>query len=296
MNGSVLHFISPPIPYFVDCGRAYYVPGECHIRRNCIGVFDLIVVTKGALFMGEGSAQWEVGQGEALILRPDSNHYGAAPCRRETEIMWIHFQTFGAWNEYDGMNSCLENQSALIDSHKKNAYLHHSEVCSIFIPKHTKLSAKALDDLEQFYQLGNEPKSLRNWKRQTVFQLLLQHLDRDLASLIDTAAVQLAEKVEIFIRQNYRKKITNAVLQKELSYHPNYLAKCMLKVYGMTPMEFLTKYRIEQAKKLLIQREWSITRIAEEAGFAHGSYFSYIFSKQEGISPLTFRKKFIGHR
>ncbi|MCR8632934.1 AraC family transcriptional regulator [Paenibacillus radicis (ex Xue et al. 2023)] len=295
MNSPILHFISPPVPYFIDCGRAYYRRGESHISRSNIGSFDLIVVTKGTLFIGEGTNEWALQKGEAFILRPDANHYGTAPCVEETEIIWIHFHTFGAWNECEGMNACLENQSALIEQHKQTAYLNHAEVCPIFIPKYMQLSQKAIDILEQFFQLEHEPRSLRNWKRQTAFQLFMQHLDRDLAAASDATAFHLAEKVELFIRQNYTQRVSNPLLQKELNYHPNYLAKCMLKVYGMTPIDYLQHYRIEQAKKLLIQTEWSITRIAEEIGFQHGSYFSTCFLKKEGISPLSFRRKFIGN-
>ncbi|MBP1964303.1 AraC family transcriptional regulator [Paenibacillus aceris] len=290
---SILHFISPPVPYFIDCGRAIYQEGEQHINRSQIGVFDLIVVTDGILHIGEGTQEWELKKGDALILRPDANHYGTLPCQSESTIIWIHFQTFGAWEECSSMKACLDNRNTLINNHKQNAYLHHSEVCSIFIPKFMNLSQKAQDILDQFFLLDEEPRSLRNWKRQTAFQQFMQLIDRDLASGSDVSAFHLAEKVELFIRQHFAQKITNTLLQQELNYHPNYLAKCMLKVYGVTPMDYLLQYRIEQAKKLLIQTNWSMTRIAEEVGFQYGSYFSYCFSNNEGISPLNFRRKFV---
>ncbi|MDQ0874881.1 AraC-like DNA-binding protein [Paenibacillus sp. V4I3] len=295
MNSPILHFISPPIPYFIDCGRFQYREGEQHVSRSQIGAFDLMVVTKGTLHVGEGTSEWAIQKGEALILRPDASHYGTIPCASETEIIWIHFQTFGAWDECSSMSDCLDNQATLIANHKQMAYLNHSEVCSVFIPKYMKLSQKALDILEQFFQLDEEPRSLRNWKRQSVFQQFMQLVDRDLAASSDVTAFHLAEKVELFIRQNYTQKVTNSLLQQALNYHPNYLAKCMLKVYGVTPMDYLFQYRIEQAKKLLIQTRWSMTRIAEEVGFQHGSYFSFCFSNKEGISPLNFRRKFINH-
>jgi AraC-like DNA-binding protein len=295
MNSPILHFISPPVPYFIDCGRAFYRAGERHVSRSSIGVFDLVVVTQGALSLGEGANEWTIEAGEAFILRPDASHYGTEACLTDTEIIWIHFHTFGAWDECSSMGKCLDNQSALITTHKQTAYLNHSEVCSVFIPKHTKLTMKALDILSQFFQLEDEPRSLRNWKRQSTFQLFIQHLDRELASTSDGTAFNLAEKVELFIRQNYTNKVTNSILQSELNYHPNYMARCMLKVYGMTPMEYLLQYRIEQAKKQLVQTEWSVTRIAEEVGFQHGSYFTFCFSNKEGISPLNFRRKMRGH-
>ncbi|MEW9700441.1 helix-turn-helix transcriptional regulator [Paenibacillus sp. SI8] len=294
MKPQILHFMAPPIPYFLDCGSAFYKEGERHIARSQIGTFDLIVVTKGAIYIGEGPHEWVVRQHEAVILRPDLNHYGTAPCEQETEIIWIHFHTYGAWGEYADMNTCLENQASLIEDHKKSAFLNHAEVNSIFIPKYIKLTPKAFELLEYFFQLEQEARSLRNWRKQNAFQLFMQHINRELITTTDMTAFHLAEKIELFIRQNYTKKISNAMLQEQLNYHPNYLAKCMLKVFGMTPNDYLLQYRIEQSKKLLIQTDWSMTRVAEESGFQHASYFSYCFSSKEGISPLNFRKNFTG--
>ncbi|GGG13130.1 hypothetical protein GCM10010912_66970 [Paenibacillus albidus] len=94
---------------------------------------------------------------------------------------------------------------------------------------------------------------------------------------------------------DYR-EITNSMLQKELNYHPNYLAKSMLKAYGMTPMAYLQNYRLEQSKRLLLQTSWSVSRIAEDVGFHHVSHYSSCFSKKEGLSPKAFRSKFIRER
>ncbi len=292
LDSPILHFITPPIPYFIDCGRAYYEAGEYHISRSDIGVFDLIVVTRGSLAISENGTEWLLKQGEALILKPDGHHYGYAACKEETEMIWIHFQTYGSWRESSNMDECLAHQAELIKTHKVNAYLNHCDVCSIFIPKHIRIATKDMELLEHFSQLDQEPQSMRNWKRQASFQQFMQHMDLGLSSLSDVAAIRIAEKVELYIRHNYPLPISNPMLQKELNYHPNYLARSMLKVYGMTPMEYLLYYRIEQAKKLLLQTTWPVARIAEEIGFNHVSYFSSCFAKREGISPSNFRSKF----
>ncbi|WP_138493542.1 AraC family transcriptional regulator [Paenibacillus pinistramenti] len=292
MTTSILHFISPPIPYFVDCGYASYKAGDYHIDRNCIGVFDLIVVVKGVLPIGENNRLWNLHEGECLFLLPDGHHYGSAPCTVDTEIIWIHFQTFGSWQECPDMNECLSTQQTLIEEHKQKAYLNHADVCSIFIPKHMKITVKAMELLELFFKQESEPKSMRNWRRQFTFQSFLQLLDRDLASPSDVTAIQLAEQIELYIRSNYMHDLTNSVLKKELNYHPNYLAKSMLKVFGMTPMAYLQNFRIEQSKRLLLQTSWSVARIAEEVGFNHVSHYSSCFSKKEGLSPSAFRNKF----
>ncbi|MNO17867.1 Bifunctional transcriptional activator/DNA repair enzyme AdaA [compost metagenome] len=298
MSSSILQFITPPIPYFIDCGKAAYEVGDRHVNRERMGLFDLIVVTKGTLLIGEQADstdnQWEIRQGEALILRPDAYHYGAAPCSTETGIIWVHFQTFGSWRECKDIRECLECQAELIEMHKKNAFLQSCEASSIFIPKHTMLNEMELEIIGSLTELNQEPQSIRNWKRQETFQLFMQHLDRDQSAATDGTAFQIAEKIDLYIRQNYTQPLSNAIFQQHLNYHPNYLARCMLKIYGMTPMEYVTHYRIEQAKKLLLQTDWPVSRISEEVGFNHASYFSTSFMGREGISPSAYRAKLTG--
>ncbi|MCR8659569.1 AraC family ligand binding domain-containing protein [Paenibacillus endoradicis] len=96
MYSDIVHFVSPPIPCFIDCGRAFYQIGEGHIHRKHIGVFDLIVVTKGELSILECERVWNIKPGEALVLRPDAEHQGANACDQVTEMIWIHFHTFGS--------------------------------------------------------------------------------------------------------------------------------------------------------------------------------------------------------
>ncbi len=291
MSDYIMHFVTPPIPYFIESGKHNFAPGERHVSRYSIRVFDMIIVTKGKLFVGENEKEWSIGKDEAIILRPDAYHYGTAPCEEETEIIWIHFQTFGAWEELQSLDECYENQITLFEKHKQQAYLNHCEVSSIFIPKTLKLSRKSMNDLAEFASLDKAPRSIRNWRKQSAFQTFMQSINHDSAISINSTAMHLAEKIELFLRHNYTAKITNSVLKAEFNYHPNYLAKCMLKVYGVTPIDYLQQYRIEQAKKLLILTEWSIARIADELGFSTAAYFSSVFTNKQGISPANYRKQ-----
>ncbi|WP_138754247.1 helix-turn-helix transcriptional regulator [Paenibacillus sinopodophylli] len=291
MSDIIMHFVTPPIPYFIDNGKRTFLQGERHVSRYSISVFDIIIVTRGKLHIGENDNEWTLCKDEAIILRPDAYHFGTAPCEEETDITWIHFQTFGAWDEMKSISDCYENQIALFEKHKQQAYLNHCEVNSIFIPKKFKLSSQSMNDLTQFHSLDKDPRSLRNWRKQTAFQTFMQNINHESVNSVNSTAIQLAEKVELFIRQNYTSKITNSMLKAEFNYHPNYLAKCMLLVYGVTPIDYLLQYRIEQAKKLLFQTDWSIARIADELGFSTAAYFSSVFTNKQGSSPANFRKK-----
>jgi len=56
-----------------------------------------------------------------------------------------------------------------------------------------------------------------------------------------------------------------------------------------TPVEFLTAYRIAQAKTLLTETELSVTAVARSSGYEDNLYFSRVFRKITGFTPTEYR-------
>lgn len=70
----------------------------------------------------------------------------------------------------------------------------------------------------------------------------------------------------------------------------DYMRHCFKKETGLTPLEYLTSIRIEQAKLHLRQnRFYSVGEIAFLCGFSDSYYFSRVFKKQTGVSPTEYR-------
>jgi len=289
MDTTVINFMSPPIPYFIGCGIEHYEIGGKHIQRFNIGVFDFVVVVKGSLFIGEEEHKWVLRENEALILCPDRHHYGTAECTEETQIHWVHFHSAGVWAQHGSMQEYLQNLLQLKDQYQD---MPNNLINPISLPKHSRLSDKAINYVKELTLLQGEPRSIAAWRQQTIFQQLLQYLDLEQTLQQDLTAIQIAEKVERFIKENYRKPITNELLKQELNFHPNYLARCMRKHHGVTPMAYLSQHRIAQAKRLLLNTDYSIEKIAEEIGMEL-STFSNAFKSQEGVSPSRYRKKYM---
>lgn len=59
----------------------------------------------------------------------------------------------------------------------------------------------------------------------------------------------------------------------------------------MTPVEYITGYRLEQACRMLSRTEESVTQIAYLCGFGSGSYFGMRFREAYGCSPAQFRQR-----
>ncbi|WP_298835897.1 AraC family transcriptional regulator [uncultured Roseobacter sp.] len=62
------------------------------------------------------------------------------------------------------------------------------------------------------------------------------------------------------------------------------------KAMDMTPIDYVTRWRMEIAKTVLLSPGSSLTDAAESAGYASDSAFARTFRKETGMSPAEFRK------
>jgi len=81
-------------------------------------------------------------------------------------------------------------------------------------------------------------------------------------------------------------------LSKELCISKPELIRHFKKGYGNTPYKYLINLRINHAKNMLTNDNFSVYEIAEFLCFSDQFYFSNIFKQHVGLSPLQYRKKF----
>lgn len=62
-------------------------------------------------------------------------------------------------------------------------------------------------------------------------------------------------------------------------------------ITGLSPVEFVRTYRLKRAAQLLKSTNISVTEVSEISGFGTQKYFSNIFKKHFGITPLAYRKE-----
>lgn len=81
---------------------------------------------------------------------------------------------------------------------------------------------------------------------------------------------------------------------QKIGFNIDYFRRCFREELSCTPLEYMTRLRIEQAEKLLTQRTFkSVENVSELCGFSDNFYFSKIFKKHTGLSPRDYRKKYL---
>ena len=75
-----------------------------------------------------------------------------------------------------------------------------------------------------------------------------------------------------------------------LNISPNHLNKVIKSATGKSPSQWIDEVLITEAKILLYQTKLSIKEIAFGVGFTDASYFSRLFKRHTGLTPLQYRK------
>ncbi|WP_054026181.1 AraC family transcriptional regulator [Bacillus sp. FJAT-28004] len=290
---TIIHMTIPPLPHYIIGGYTVAPSGRKHPSRCNINVFDLLVVTRGCLYMGEEDRHYEVSAGHALILRPDAHHYATKSCQEQTAYYWIHFQTTGAWSIFDQSVPEVPADSAKTRILTSNVYT--TQTFTKRLPQFAKLLQPSKMDslLRQLVQLNmNDHIPSVKWKQQLVFQEVIEHLSASMEADGPSPSILCAEQAASYLREHYRESITAQELGDSINFHPVYIARCMQKEFGCAPFDYLMRFRIEQAKLLLLQTDLPIARIGEQVGFNHAAYFTSCFAKYESISPRKYRQRF----
>lgn len=99
-------------------------------------------------------------------------------------------------------------------------------------------------------------------------------------------------KAKEYIKRNYGKdSLSLKKIADYLYLSPSYLSAIFKSELGINYNDFVTKVRIEKAKELLRITDKKVYTIAEDIGYGNIHYFSRIFKKTTGFTPLQYRNQ-----
>jgi signal transduction histidine kinase/AraC-like DNA-binding protein/ABC-type sugar transport system substrate-binding protein len=101
----------------------------------------------------------------------------------------------------------------------------------------------------------------------------------------------LVKQAIAYLQERYMQPISRRQLAAEIGVNKDYLSHIFHQELGISPWDYLNRYRVRQAKLLLRDTNQSITEIATQVGFEDLSYFSRVFNKHAGCSPRAYREQ-----
>lgn len=103
-------------------------------------------------------------------------------------------------------------------------------------------------------------------------------------------ALQLSSLFD-FIARHFSEELTLAKLAAAAKVSPNYLNEFMQRNIGQGAMEYLSRYRVEEACNALEHTGKTIAEIAIATGFYDSSHLIRVFRQHIGITPGEYRKQ-----
>lgn len=101
----------------------------------------------------------------------------------------------------------------------------------------------------------------------------------------------LAKRAVAYLHQNYGRSLTRWEIAAGVGVSEDYLSRVFNQELGISPWDYLNRYRIARARELLHQTHDSVSQIGRQVGFSDPAYFSRVFHRLTGLSPRAYREK-----
>ncbi|MBD0724019.1 AraC family transcriptional regulator [Flavobacterium sp. L1I52] len=177
---------------------------------------------------------------------------------------------------------------------------------------------KKIDDYPFYFSVQNNPEILlEKPEMETVlsyFENLVVEMQSEqlwkqdkIMNILDSIHIELARKYnEIYVHEthSYNVKIKNleqllekkykqqksaAFYASELNISLKHLNRICNEILKKTTTEVIVDRIILEAKRMLLDKNWTVNEIAFALGYEDYSYFSRLFKKHSGMSPSEFR-------
>lgn len=190
---------------------------------------------------------------------------------------------------------CLHNDRILIsfndDLLTDDTRVYLDELCRcklICIPSHKMANVESI-----VYKIEEEYKNTDDYSSGVIRLLILYLLTELCRHKLDRVPVfdsssEFIHQVSKYISTNYSEPLSLSYLSHKFSISESHLSRLFKSVSGIGINQFITHVRIMNAEYLLKTTRLSITEISALCGFNDSNYFSTIFKRLRGTTPLKY--------
>ncbi len=260
------NYATTEVPLLVNC------TGLCSMNYafetyNRTGRIDyyLLYLYSGELTVWIAGAPQAMQAGQLIFFSPRLPYRYANPDNKKMEYFWIHFT-----------GNCAET---LLSSCGFQLGMPYSigideQICGMFNSLFREFIRRDL---------------LLDTSCAAILTNICVHLRRRMDSANKREQASVLKSLE-FLNENYHREIAVASLAKMENLSCSRYRTVFRSRTGLSPMEYVTNLRIQNACKLLLQTDLSFKEIAVVVGYGDPLYFSRVFKKKVGVSPKAYKE------
>lgn len=264
----------------------YKFPKNFKFSGESHDFWEFVYVDHGELIITAGIKQYILKQGEMAFHRPNEFHNIEANGNQPSNVVVISFVCNSPAMEF------FENKILFLEQYEKN--------CLKSIIRESKHSYEALEKsppiinmrkredaefaTDQIIKTNLEQILIYIHRRGTGIQIKNRTIRSNQEHNFDFLVLQAVDIME----KNLSQKITLDYIANQLFISSSYLKKVFKEQTGESIMSYLSKLRIDEAKRLIQESYLNFTQIAEIVGYGNIYYFSKVFKKETGMTLTNY--------
>ncbi|MBR2634329.1 MAG: helix-turn-helix transcriptional regulator [Clostridia bacterium] len=219
---------------------------------------ELTLLTKGSLEYQSGDRKLTMEPGDVLFLKTGSPRF-----RREGTVRSDYVSFNFQWDDSVDLPPLIRGG----------------------ITGEIRCLLAALDHMEEKAPLSESADRIKH-----LILLILKSLEADLER---GRRHPLVQKITAYLHSRFPDRVTLAEVAEHCFFSPVYCDSVFKRETGRSIIDYMIHYRLEEARRLLMQGNHSVSQIAEMTGFSDANYFSRLFKKKTGVTPLAYRRSFL---
>ena len=232
--------------------------------------YQILYVANGKTHFWFDGREEIVSTGHMVLYKPEEIQKYVYYLEDNPEVFWIHFTGRDVKNilAYHGIS---------LDE--------HVFYCGV-LPDYKALFRKIIQEL-QLCRYGYEDYIA------SLFNDILLLVDRQQHEQKKTTGnvQEQIERAAAYFNENYNTKISIDDYAESLHISTNWFIHNFKQYTGISPAQYILSLRMVNAQSLLERTTYNIKEISEIVGYENPLYFSRVFKKEIGKSPVQYRKE-----
>ena len=266
--------------HYFQFAKDFESKGEFH------DFWELVYADKHGVICTADGQRIPLNEGEMLFHKPNEYHSLAGDKQKPSNVFIISFECkSAAMRFFENRKMRLHKDLLpfvymLAEESKRYFDLPYAD------PDLKKMQPKASPSLGGTQLIKNMLEIMlislmRNHSEHTETELFLQPKEY---------AERLIRQIVTYLTERVQGRVSIDELCQYTRYNKSYLFRQFKQATGQTIMQYFTRLKINEAKRLLLETDMNVMQIADNLAFDTPNYFTKTFKKISGYTPLQYKK------
>ncbi len=260
-----------------EFSKDFHFDGESH------NFWEMVYVDKGQVKISADSKEFYLMQGQITFHKPNEFHTISADGENTSDVFVISFVSSSS-----SMNFFKSKIINLPDKLKGKMFSLIQESIDAF--EALEISCSELKGKSNI-PIGGQQMIRIHLEELLIMLIRHENTEEKPAFFLTKESMEnhLVEHMIKTINENIYKRISVNDLCESMKYSRAYLAKIFKSTTSLSIGEYITKAKINEAKKLIRENKYTFVQISDMLQFDNQHYFSRVFKKVTNFTPSQYK-------